>query len=117
MRVWNEIDPSRLCRNHLLAEHREILCIWSVLTKGKKGYRNHPEVKRWGDSLGALWLRHNHILKESKKRKYNFKDLPHWSSELYLRKHMKNRFVTPKSWDNQEKSLSSKNCDCIKRRT
>ena len=114
MRVWNEIDTSRLCRNHLLAEHREILCIWSVLVNGKKGYRNHPEVKRWTNNLGALWLRHNNILKESKKRKYNFKDLPNWQIILYVRRNISTRFQTPKAWDNQEKSLSAKDCDCIK---
>jgi hypothetical protein len=56
MRVWNEINPSRLCRNHLLAEHREILCIWSVLTKGKKVYRNHKAPKLSPHLLTSGWF-------------------------------------------------------------
>jgi hypothetical protein len=107
MRVWNEINPSRLCRNHLLAEHREILCIWSVITNNKKGYSKHPETVRYRNNLSSLLYRHNLILKESVSRGYNFKNLPNSDS------------ITPldsktESWDNQELSLSSKNCDCIK---
>jgi hypothetical protein len=43
MRIW-DISPKRLCRNHLLGEHRELHAVWSVLTKGKKGYARHPET-------------------------------------------------------------------------
>ena len=41
MRIWN-ISPKKLCRNHLLGEHRELHAIWSVLVNGKKGYARHP---------------------------------------------------------------------------
>jgi len=57
MRVW-DINPEKLCRNHLLGEHREIHGIWSILTKGKKGYANHPETLRWKGRLKALYRRH-----------------------------------------------------------
>lgn len=34
MRIW-DLSPKRLCRNHLLGEHRELHAIWAG---GKKGY-------------------------------------------------------------------------------
>jgi len=107
MRVWNEINPSRLCKKHLLAEHRETLCIYSVITNNKKGYSKHPETIRYRNNLSALVYRHRQITKEARKRHYNFKELPNSCNILAL-----NHAV--KSWDNQELSLSLKDCECIK---
>lgn len=76
MRVWNEIEPKNLCKNHLLAEHREILCIFSVIINNKKGYSKHPEVTRYRDHLGSLIVRHGNLVNEAKRRGYNFKHLP-----------------------------------------
>jgi len=70
VRVW-DIAPARLCRNHLLGEHRELHAIWSVLTKGKKGYSYHPETLRWKGRLKALFLRHGKLVSEMGKRGYN----------------------------------------------
>ena len=39
MRIW-DIAAHKLCRNHLLGEHRELHAIWSILTTGKKGIKN-----------------------------------------------------------------------------
>lgn len=69
MRVW-DVDPKCLCKNHLLGEHREIHAIWSILTKDKSGYQNHPETKRWKGKLAALHKRHNLIVAEMGKRGY-----------------------------------------------
>jgi hypothetical protein len=107
MRVWNEINPIRLCKNHLLAEHRETLCIWSVITNNKKGYSKHPETVRFRGNLNALAYRHNMLVNEATRRGYNFKHLPNSDDVLLFN-------VMPKSWDNQEESLSAKDCDCIK---
>jgi hypothetical protein len=107
MRVWNEINPNRLCKKHLLAEHRETLCIWSVITNNKKGYSKHPETVRYRDNLNALVYRHNLLVNEATKRGYNFKHLPN-SQAIPLFN------IAPKSWDDQEHSLSLKECDCIK---
>ena len=67
MRIW-DIPVERLCRNHLLAEHRELHAIWSILLNGKKGYSRHPEVLRWRGKLGALWLRHEEEKEEMLRR-------------------------------------------------
>lgn len=72
MRIW-DLDVSVLCKNHLSGEHRELHAIWSVLTKGKKGYRNHPEVKRWDGKLLALKARHDAQVKEMDRRGWNHK--------------------------------------------
>lgn len=70
MRVW-DINPDRLCRNHLLGEHAELHAIWSILTKHKKGYSHHPEVLRWKGKLKALYLRHGKLIREMERRSYN----------------------------------------------
>ena len=63
MRIW-DISPSKLCRNHLLGEHRELHAIWSVLVNNKKGYARHPETLRWKGKLKALFSRHESLVSE-----------------------------------------------------
>ena len=67
MRIW-DISPDKLCRNHLLGEHSELHAIWVILTKGKNGFSNHPETLRWKNKLKALYLKHEIIVKEMKKK-------------------------------------------------
>lgn len=69
MRIW-DLPPKILCRQHLLGEHRELHAIWNILTKNKKGYSHHPEVLRWRGKLKALYLRHEQLVLEMKKRGY-----------------------------------------------
>ena len=69
MRIW-DLPPKRLCRQHLLGEHRELHAIWSILTKGKKGYSKHPETLRWRGKLKALFVRHEKLVKEMGRRGY-----------------------------------------------
>ena len=74
MRIW-DIDPKHLCRNHLLGEHRELHAIWSIITKNKKGYSNHPETNRWKNKLGALFKRHELLIEEMEKRSKSFSSI------------------------------------------
>ena len=69
MRIW-DIQTSKLCRNHLLGEHRELHALWSILTQGRKGYANHPETRRWRGKLRALYLRHEELVSEMHRRGY-----------------------------------------------
>ena len=69
MRIW-DISPKRLCRNHLLGEHRELHAIWSVLVNGRKGYARHPETLRWKGKLKALYGRHDALVREMAFRGY-----------------------------------------------
>ena len=70
MRIW-DLPPERLCRRHLLGEHRELHAIWSVLTGDKAGYAKHPETLRWADRLAALYARHTALVEEMRARGYN----------------------------------------------
>ncbi len=65
------MPPKNLCRQHLLGEHRELHALWTIITEGKGGYKNHPETKRWVGKLGALRKRHNELVEEMKARGYN----------------------------------------------
>lgn len=69
MRIW-DLEPARLCRPHLLGEHRELHAVWAVLTEGKAGYANHPEVRRWEGRLAALYARHEALVAEMARRGY-----------------------------------------------
>jgi hypothetical protein len=69
MRIW-DISPRKLCRNHLLGEHRELHAIFSILTNHKKGYAHHPETLRWKGKLKALYLRHENLVTEMRRRGY-----------------------------------------------
>lgn len=69
MRIW-DLDPERLCRQHLLGEHRELHGLWVILTRGKKGFARHPETRRWQGKLQALYLRHEQLVAEMSHRGY-----------------------------------------------
>ena len=69
MRIW-DFSPKRLCRNHLLGEHRELHAILSVLVNGRKGYARHPETLRWRGKLKALYGRHQALVGEMTLRGY-----------------------------------------------
>jgi hypothetical protein len=107
MRIW-DISPNRLCRNHLLGEHRELHAIWSILTKGKKGYSKHPETLRWKGKLKALYMRHEKLVREMAARDYSHKSP--LDKRLARGKGVQDAFVdTPR---NQLRMLKRKGCGC-----
>jgi hypothetical protein len=69
VRIW-DLPPEQLCRKHLLSEHRELHGLWNILTQGKRGYRNHPETRRWVGKLAALHARHEAQVAELERRGY-----------------------------------------------
>ncbi len=69
MRIW-DLEPERLCRQHLLGEHRELHGLWEILVKNKKGYARHPETERWRGKLKALYRRHEALVAEMEIRGY-----------------------------------------------
>lgn len=107
MRIW-DLPPRKLCRNHLLGEHRELHAIWSVLTRNKKGYSRHPETLRWKGRLKALYSRHKKIIKELKRRGYRHNSP--LDSRLAAGKGRQTRFVD--SVGEQIRILRRKRCDC-----
>ena len=69
LRIW-DLPPQRLCRAHLLGEHRELHGLWNILTADKAGYRRHPETLRWEGRLAALYARHAALVAEMEARGY-----------------------------------------------
>jgi hypothetical protein len=69
MRIW-DLEPADLCRAHLLGEHRELHAVWSILTRDLRGYRRHPETRRWEGRLAALFRRHEELVAEMTRRGY-----------------------------------------------
>ena len=109
MRVW-DISPSLLCRQHLLGEHRELHAVWSVITKKKKGYSKHPETLRWIGKLKALYVRHQKLVKEMKKR--NYRHNSNLSPQKAIGKRIQTVFINTVS--EQKEILRKKNCLCFK---
>ena len=108
MRIW-DINPKYLCRQHLLAEHRELHAIWNVITKKKKGYSRHPETLRWIGKLNALYKRHEILVKEFARRGYKH------HSPLKKVKNMgsgkQTKFIN--TIKEQKKILTNKPCACL----
>ncbi|MFA6282058.1 MAG: pyrimidine dimer DNA glycosylase/endonuclease V [Candidatus Omnitrophota bacterium] len=107
MRIW-DIEPDKLCRNHLLGEHRELHAIWSVLTKNKKGYSRHPETLRWKNKLAALYLRHEQLIDEMKKREYRHHSVLDYKFATGARK----QSILIDSRSKQAQILRNKKCSC-----
>lgn len=108
MRIW-DVEPKVLCRVHLLGEHRELHAIWIILTKNKKGYRNHPETKRWVGRLRALYIRHENLVIEMRKRNYNHNS--NLDNKLATGESKQKIFIH--SLKEQEILLKNKNCSCL----
>jgi hypothetical protein len=107
MRIW-DIEHRKLCRNHLLGEHRELHAIWSILTNNKKGYSRHPETLRWQGKLKALYLRHGLLVKELKRRGYRHKS--NLGKRFATGSRMQNSFVN--SYREQIQIIRRKKCGC-----
>jgi hypothetical protein len=107
MRIW-DISPKKLCRSHLLGEHRELHAIWIIITENKKGYSMHPETLRWRGKLKAMYSRHDELVNEMNGRGFVHK------SPLDKRKatgkSIQDIFVDSPSM--QIQILKNKGCNC-----
>lgn len=107
MRIW-DIPPDKLCRNHLLGEHTELHAIWSILTRGKSGYSNHPETRRWKGKLKALFCIHEKIVQEMLTRGYRHQSP--LDRKLATGSRVQTEFVDPVEL--QVQILKQKRCSC-----
>jgi hypothetical protein len=108
VRIW-DISPKKLCRNHLLGEHRELHAIWSVLVNKKKGYARHPETLRWRGKLKAFYVRHQSLVSEMAIRGYRHQSpLP----KPRVRGSSGTQRVFIETKNEQIKILRSKGCHC-----
>ena len=110
MRVW-DIHPKHLCRKHLLAEHRELHGLWNILTKHKRkgGYSRHPETLRWAGRQKALYLRHEAIIKEFARRRYEHRTP--LDEKFATGSDRQKTFVN--TIKEQKAILKQKPCDCL----
>jgi hypothetical protein len=107
VRIW-DVAPERLCREHLLGEHRELHAVWSVLTNSKAGYRRHPETRRWEGRLAALYARHEALVAEMAARGY--RHASPLDSRLATGSAVQDVFVDPPGA--QVEILRAKGCGC-----
>ena len=73
MRSWYPISVSKLDNKRLLAEHNELLIMARAIFGLNKGYRNHPETKRWVGYSKAMKMRHDELALEMSNRGFNHK--------------------------------------------
>jgi len=74
LRLWT-LHPRYLDSQGLLGLWREALLAQKVLSGGTRGYRNHPQLRRFiasGQPLAAINTFLIGILKEAQRRDYNF---------------------------------------------
>ncbi len=107
MRIW-DLPPERLCRSHLLGEHRELHALWTILTEDKKGYRCHPETRRWVGKLKALHNRHRLLAEEMMLRGYRHKSP--LDESLAAGEPVQTEYVD--TVEEQVKKLRMKGCGC-----
>lgn len=109
MRIWDQVPPENLCRRHLLAQWREGLGLWNILTQGKRGYANHPETMRWRGHVRTfhtvLWRTRQAMLA----RGWSPKPLPKLGTG-YAGSCDSNGAVS--TWDDQLATLRAKKCGC-----
>ena len=74
MRLWS-IHPEYLDTKGLVALWREALLAQNVLLGNTKGYKNHPQLKRFKNTnnpIGAIASYLRSIIDEADRRDYNF---------------------------------------------
>jgi hypothetical protein len=107
MRIW-DVHPEALCRSHLLGEHRELHGLWNILTRDLRGYRAHPETRRWEGKLAALYKRHEALVAEMRRR--GFRHHSDLDPRLATGSDLQEAFVDPV--DQQVEILRAKECGC-----
>jgi len=108
MLIW-DIEPKYLCANHLLGEHRELHAIWNILTLNRRGYRRHPETRRWEGKLAALYKRHEQLVREMEAR--GFRHASPLDPRLATGESVQTEYIdTP---EQQREILRSKGCRCF----
>lgn len=105
MRIW-DVAPQLLCRSHLLGEHREGHAVFAVISGGRRGYREHPETKRWVGKLPALARRHALVADEMRRRGYRH------ASPMRSRAGSRIQRARLLSIEEQIARLSEKPCTC-----
>jgi Pyrimidine dimer DNA glycosylase len=107
MRIW-DVPLLQLCPAHLLGEHRELHAVWTILTQGKTGYRQHPETRRWVGKQAALYRRHTELVFEMQRRGYTHRS----PLDPALAVGESEQTVFLDSLERQRELLRAKSCAC-----
>lgn len=114
MRLWS-LHPCYLDRVGLVALWRETLLAQAVLHNETKGYRNHPQLKRFRvheQTEGVLCAYLNAILQEANNRNYKFNAA---KIRSYGTKHLELMSVTTGQleyeWNHLNRKLQARNHD------
>jgi hypothetical protein len=110
MRIWHAQLIPKLCRPHLLAMWREGWAVYSIITKNKMGYRNHPAVIEFRGCPNLLVLRLQAVRQEMLKRGYHPKEAPVLDSSL-----LEQEALHYREWqtlDEQIAWIKTKGCQC-----
>ncbi len=86
----------------------ELHAIWNILAENKKGYSRHPETLRWKGKMKALYIRHEKLVTEMKRR--GFKHSSPLDPELCRGKSTQDEFVDQVL--EQMEILRKKGCKC-----
>jgi hypothetical protein len=112
VRVWDQVDPALMCRQHLLGEHREVHGLWNAIRRihageERVGYANHPETRRWLMHPQALLIRHERLRFEMHERGYRHES----PLRLFLVRGVCST-RQPEPLDDQAAALRAKGCAC-----
>ena len=83
MRSWFPIPAHRLDNKRLRGEHNELLIMGRSIFKIIKGWRNHPETKRWVGHSVVMKARHDEVAAEMVRRGMNHQSP--WPEELVIK--------------------------------
>lgn len=82
MRCWYPIPVDVLDDRRLLGEHNELLIMARAIAGLNRGYRHHPETRRWVGHSKALRVRHDQLAAEMVRRGFNHRSP--WPDEVVM---------------------------------
>lgn len=80
MRSWWPIPATELDDKRLLGEHNELLIMARAIAGLNRGYRDHPETRRWVGHSKAMRRRHDELAAEMLRRGFNHRSP--WPDEV-----------------------------------
>lgn len=80
MRSWWPIPATELDDKRLLGEHNELLIMARAIAGLNRGYRHHPETRRWVGHSKAMKRRHDELADEMVRRGFHHRSP--WPDDL-----------------------------------
>lgn len=109
MKIWS-IPVNRMCGKHLISEHRDLHTIWGRLTHNPE-WQNDPEITRWTEHLGALWVRHEEQVHQLKRTRHGHNS-PITMSGVTPSDGLFDAPASVLSWPEERALLAAQKCFC-----